>query len=75
MMEATNIRNIKIKTSESSCTYEEGRVHKTLHRFLWIQRRKGKKRREMHMLSQRIPFKICMNEKTNKSDVSDTSAK
>jgi hypothetical protein len=46
-----------------SCTYEEGRVHKTLHRCLQIQRRKGKKRREMHILSQRIPFGIRMHAK------------
>jgi hypothetical protein len=48
---------------EISCTYEEGRVQKTLHRCLRIQRRKGKKRREMHILSQRIPFGIHMHAK------------
>jgi hypothetical protein len=29
----------------------------------------------MHILSQRIPFRICMHEKTNRFDVSDTSEK
>jgi hypothetical protein len=35
--------------------------------------RKGKKRGEMHVLSQRIPFGICMHAKKNRSDVSNTS--
>jgi hypothetical protein len=39
------------------------------------KRRKGKKMREMHTLSQRIPFRICMHAKKNSSDVSDTSTK
>jgi hypothetical protein len=57
---------------EISCTSEEGRVHKTLHRCLRIQRGKGKKRGEMHVLSQRIPSRICMHAKTNRSNVSNT---
>jgi hypothetical protein len=60
---------------KSPCTYKEGRVHKTLHRCLRIQRRKGKKRREMHILSQRIPFGTYMHAKTNRSDDSYTSEK
>jgi hypothetical protein len=48
---------------EISCTSEEGRVHKTLHLFLWIQRGKGKKRGEMLVLSQRIPSRIRMMKK------------
>jgi hypothetical protein len=48
---------------ESSCTSEEERVHKTLHRCLRIQRGEGKKMGEMHILSQRIPCQICMHEK------------
>jgi hypothetical protein len=37
--------------------------------------RKGKKRGEIHILSQMIPLGIHMHEKTNKSDVSNTSEK
>jgi hypothetical protein len=37
--------------------------------------RKGKKRREIHILSQRIPFGICMHAKENRYDVSDTSTR
>jgi hypothetical protein len=31
--------------------------------------------KEVHILSQRIPFRICMHTKTNRSDVLDTSEK
>jgi hypothetical protein len=43
--------------------------------YLRIERRTGKKRREMHIQSQRIPFGIYMHEKTNRYDVLDTSEK
>jgi hypothetical protein len=58
-----------------SCTSKVGRVHKTFYRCLWIQRGKGKKRGEIHILSQRIPSEIFMHAKTNRSDVSNTLAK
>jgi hypothetical protein len=54
-------KKYKDKEKECSCTSKEGRVHKTLHRCLQIQRGKGRKRGEMHVLSQRIPSRISMH--------------
>jgi hypothetical protein len=73
-MEAMDIRNLKINT--------KGKI-------MHIRRRKGTqnpspmppdpkgkgKMGEMHVLSQRIPYRICMHAKENISNVSNTSAK
>jgi hypothetical protein len=68
-------QNLNININGISCTSEEGRVHKTLHRCLRIQRGKGKKRGEMIILSQSIPSRMCMHAKENSYYVSNTSEK
>jgi hypothetical protein len=67
-----NIINLKIKIN-GKLMHIRGRKG-TQNPSLMPPDPKGK-RGEMHVLSQRIPFGICMHAKTNKSDVSNTLAK